>query len=73
MSSEDQVQRLKISLKICDIERVYDCLKIDMPNKMKIAMFLIKEFDSLDFNFAIADREDLLQAEYEAMEHEEIE
>lgn len=36
-------------------------------------MFLIKEFDSVDFNFQIADREEKLQAEYERMEHEEIE
>ena len=44
-----------------------------MPHKLKIAMFLIKEFDSVDFNFGIVEREDKLQAEYEKMEHDEIE
>lgn len=73
ISSDNQIQRLKISLKVCDIDLVYDSLKVEMPKKMKIAMFLIKEFDSVDFNFQIADREEKLQAEYERMEHEEIE
>ena len=35
LAAESQISRLKISM------RIYDSLKIDIPNKLKVALFLI--------------------------------
>ena len=60
MSAEDQVSRCRNSLKICDIERAYESMGVKMPNKMKVAMFLIFQFEHTDFSFEIVYREAIM-------------
>ena len=44
-----------------------------IPNKVKVAAYLVYQFDSVDFNFdAVLEEEDKLQEEFEQMEMEEI-
>ncbi len=41
LAAESQISRLKISMRLGDLEQIYDSLKIDIPNKLKVALFLI--------------------------------
>jgi len=49
-------------------------MRVPMPTKCKVAMFLVSQFESSDFDFMeIVDREEQLQAQYEHLECLEIE
>ena len=72
MSAENMVTKCKISCTAGDIERIYENLDIAIPPKIKVAMFLANQFETMDFNFDVIKKEDDLQAEYEAIEKEEI-
>ena len=60
LAAESQISRLKISMRLGDLEQVYDSLKIDIPNKLKVALFLVDQFSRSDFDFKSIEREDQL-------------
>lgn len=72
MSSENMVAKVKIACQCGDIERIYQALDIPMQPKIIAALYLVFQFESMDFNFDIIYKEDQLQAQYEEMEKEEI-
>ena len=41
MSAEDQITRMKLALNLGDIEKMYDTLKINIPRKIKLALWLV--------------------------------
>lgn len=47
-------------MRLGDLEQVYDSLKIDIPNKLKVALFLVDQFSRSDFDFKSIEREDQL-------------
>ena len=73
MSAEDQITRLKLALNLGDIEKMYDTLKINIPRKIKLALWLVMQFESSDFNFDVIYQEDRLQEHYEQLEQQETE
>lgn len=73
MSAEDQITRLKLALNLGDIEKLYDTLKINIPRKIKLALWLVMQFESSDFNFDVIYQEERLQEHYEQLEQQEIE
>ena len=72
MSAEDQITRMKIALNLGDIEKLYETLKINIPRKIKMALWLVMQFESSDFNFDIIYQEEKLQEHYEQLEQQEI-
>ena len=66
------MQRLIIALKTSNIESIYSTLKLKIPDKMKVAMFLVHQFEHDDFDFDSVVNEEKLQEKYELMEAEEI-
>jgi hypothetical protein len=72
ISAENTITKCKIACAAGDIERIYENLDIMIPPKIKVAMFLAYQFETSDFNFDIIHREEILQAEYEEIEKEEI-
>lgn len=73
MSAENMVSMVKVACQTTDIERMYECLDIPIPPKMRVAMYLVDQFETMDFNFEVVYREDKLQAHYEGMLKEEVE
>ena len=49
-SFEREIGRVKISLKIGEVERLYEQLDVQMPRKIRVALFLIMQFESNEFN-----------------------
>ena len=47
---EREIGRVKISLKIGEVERLYEQLDVQMPRKIRVALFLIMQFESNEFN-----------------------
>ena len=45
-------------MRVGDLEQIYDSLKVEIPNKLKIALFLIDQFGRSDFDFKAVERED---------------
>lgn len=41
----------KVALKRGDIEGLYDAYRIEVPTKCKVAMFLVHQFETSDFDF----------------------
>ena len=73
LSYECQLKKAKICAKLCDVDNLYVNLEVAMPKQMKIAMYLVHEFESDNFDFKNAlMREDQLQAEYEEYERTEF-
>lgn len=72
MSAENMVSKCKIACAAGDIERIYENLDIKIPPRIKVALFLAYQFETLDFNFDVIKKEEDLQAEYEEIEKEEI-
>ena len=72
MSAEDQITRMKIALNLGDIEKLYETLKINIPRKIKMALWLVMQFESSDFNFDVIYQEEKLQEHYEQLEQQEI-
>lgn len=68
MSAEDQITRMKIALNLGDIEKLYETLKINIPRKIKMALWLVMQFESSDFNFDVIYQEEKLQEHYEQLE-----
>ena len=51
--------RIKLALQIGDIQSLYEMLNLQIPVKCKVAMFLVHQFETLDFNFIeIVDKEE---------------
>ena len=73
LSYECQVKKAKICAKTCDIDNLYVNLETPMPKQMKIAMYLVHEFENDDFDFLrVLEKEDDLQREYEEYEKTEF-
>ena len=72
-SAENQISRMKMALTLGDIEKLYDTLKVGIPKKIKMAMWLVMQFESSDFNFDVIYNEEKLQEHYEMLEDLEIE
>jgi hypothetical protein len=60
MSAENMVGRVRLACQAADIERIYEAMDVPIPNKIKVAMFLVFQFESMDFNFEMVHREDSL-------------
>ena len=65
MSSENMIAKVKVACECGDIERIYQALDIPMQPKIIVALYLVFQFESMDFNFDIIYKEDQLQAQYE--------
>jgi len=72
MSAENVITRMKLALQMGDLEKMYEILKMKIPNKIKVALYMVYQFESSDFNFDVVHEEDKLQEEYEQLEIEEI-
>tara|TARA_B110000285_G_C15085220_1_gene595819 strand:+ start:1207 stop:1473 length:267 start_codon:yes stop_codon:yes gene_type:complete len=72
-SAENQISRMKMALTLGDIEKLYDTLKVGIPKKIKMAIWLVMQFESSDFNFDVIYNEEKLQEHYEMLEDLEIE
>ena len=57
MSAENTISMVKVACQAGDIERIYEALDIDMQPKIRVALFLVFQFESLDFNFSIIHKE----------------
>lgn len=53
MAAEGQISRMKMALNLGDIEKLYDTMKVGIPKKIKMAMWLVMQFESSDFNFDV--------------------
>ncbi len=73
MAAESQISRMKMALNLGDIEKLYQTLKVGVPKKIKMAIWLVMQFESSDFNFDVIYQEEKLQAHYEKLEEDEIE
>lgn len=73
MSAEHMVAMVRLACQAGDVERVYEAMDVPIPPKIRVATFLVFQFESLDFNFKQALRkEEALQEQYEEMEKAEI-
>lgn len=72
MSAEDALTRVGISLKLCDIEQCYEVLRIPLPRRMKVAVWLLRQFEAKEFDFDVIQDEERLQDMYDEMEKEEL-
>jgi hypothetical protein len=72
MSAENMITKVKIACQCADLDRLYEALDIPMQPKIRVALFLVFQFESMDFKFDTIYKEDQLQEEYEAAEKEEI-
>lgn len=73
MSAENMVARVKVAAKAGDIERIYQAMDVPIQDKIRVATFLVFQFETLDFNFKNSLRKEAeLQAEYEEIEKEEV-
>ena len=52
-ASESQIARCKMALNLGDIEKMYHTLKVGVPKKIKMAIWLVMQFESSDFNFDV--------------------
>lgn len=68
-SQEFQLKGARVAARASDLDQMYKALNAAMPDKMKLAMFFVNEFehDNFDFHRSV-DREATLQAEYEVLE-----
>ena len=73
MSSEKELMRLRCACKLGDIEQMYDTFCIDIPRKLKVALFLVYQFEHSDFNFGAVVNEELLQDQCIKLEEERLE
>jgi len=74
VASEIQLERARTALQVGDIASLYTSLRVLMPTKCKVAMFLVNQFESSNFDFIdIVDREEELQEYYEDLERRETE
>ena len=68
IAQENLITRTKLALKSGNIDSLYSTYKISIPIKCKVAMFLVHQFETLDFDFIeIVDREELLQDKLELL------
>ena len=51
---------------------VYDVFKIQMPNKVKVANYLVYQFEHSNFNFDVVLNEEKLQESYEVLANLEL-
>ena len=42
---------LGIALKLGDVEQVFNTMRIDIPDKIKVAMWMISQFEEQEFGF----------------------
>jgi|APSaa5957512535_1039671.scaffolds.fasta_scaffold281091_2 hypothetical protein len=71
-AAEGQIARMKTALNLGDIEKLYWTMKVGVPKKIKMAVWLVMQFESSDFNFDVIYQEEKLQEHYEKLELEEI-
>ena len=72
MSAENMISKVKIACQCADLDRIYEALDIPMQPKIRVALFLVFQFETMDFKFDTIYKEDLLQEQYEMIEKEEI-
>lgn len=72
MSAEKELTRLRIACQLGDIENIYDTFQVDIPRKLKVALFLIYQFEHSDFNFSAVTNEELLQDQIVQLEEERL-
>jgi hypothetical protein len=60
MSAENMISMCKVACEAGDLDRIYDALDIQMQPKVRVALFLVFQFESMDFNFDQIYREDRL-------------
>ena len=53
MSSENMVTKCKVACAAGDIERIFENLDIAIPPRIKVALFLSYQFETIDFNFEV--------------------
>lgn len=73
MGAEKELSRLRCACKLGDIEHIYDTFCIDVPRKLKVALYLIYQFEHNDFHFGSVANESLLQEQCIKFEEERLE
>ena len=73
MSAEHMVAMVRVAAQAGDIERIYEAMDVPIPDKIRVATFLVFQFETLDFNFKHGLRKECeLQEKYEEMQKEEV-
>ena len=73
MSAEHMGAMVRLACYVGDVEMVYEVMDVLISPKIRVAPFLVFQFESLDLNFKQALRkEEALQEQYEEMEKAEI-
>ena len=70
--AEKELSRLRISCQLGDLELIYETFNIDMPRKMKVALFLVYQFEHSDFNWGTVTNEELLQEQVIRLEEDRL-
>lgn len=64
--NEEMIARVKIAARLGDIERIYQVFDMDVPPKLRVAMFFIHQFETSEFGFTdMVYKEEQLQLKYE--------
>ena len=72
LDQEYVINRTKNALNQCNITSLYDTFNLILPSRMKVAEYLIFQFEHLNFNFDVTLDEERLQDKYEEMQEYEV-
>lgn len=73
IDQEGVMMRTKLALQTGDIAGLYETYRVPIPTKCKVAMFLVHQFETSDFDFMeIVEKEQILQSRFEAAQNIEI-
>ena len=73
LSYECQLTRARVAGETADIDRLFEALELPIPKQLKVAMYLVHEFEADNFNFGhLVEKEMRLQEEFEKAERQEF-